>query len=174
MPQLVRRTRARVLELAEDAARESAPDRRDHLLHDVRKAAKRARYAGEAVAPAPSSTPSTTPSASPTPSSTGSVATESGKTLEQLRADAERIFVPVEQLAGALAEARLVRQEDRRQPVDRFGLARHLAIGIEISVEVAAGLDAVEDLDAADLDHAVAAGRIETGGFGIEYDFPHA
>lgn len=57
---------------------------------------------GEAVAPAPSSTPSTTPSASPTPSSTGSVATESGKTLEQLRADAER---KVGKDAWAAAEA---------------------------------------------------------------------
>ena len=60
------------------------------------------------------------------------------------------------------------------QAVDRLGLERHVALGIEISVEVAAGLDAVEDLDAADLDHAVAAGRVEPGGFRIEDDFPHA
>ena len=59
------------------------------------------------------------------------------------------------------------------QPVDRFGLARHRPLGIEISVEVAAGLDPVEDLDAADLDHAVAAGRVEPGGLGIEDDFAH-
>ena len=56
----------------------------------------------------------------------------------------------------------------------RFGLERHVAVGIEISVEVAAGLDPVEHLDAADLDHPVAAGRIEPGGFGVEDDFPHA
>ena len=60
------------------------------------------------------------------------------------------------------------------QAVDRLGLERHVALGIEISVEVAAGLDPVEHLDAADLDHAVAAGRIEARGFGVEDDFPHA
>ena len=59
-------------------------------------------------------------------------------------------------------------------PCTIFGFERHVALGIEISVEVAAGLDPVEDLDAADLDHAVAAGRVEAGGFGIEDDFPHA
>ena len=69
---------------------------------------------------------------------------------------------------------RLVRQEDVGEAVHRFGLERHVAFGIEISVEVAAGLDAIEDLDAADLDHAVAAGRVEASGFGIEDDLPHA
>jgi hypothetical protein len=57
--------------------------------------------------------------------------------------------------------------------VDQLGLGRHRAVGIEVSVEMAAGLDAVEHLDATDLDHAVAAGRIEPRGFGIEDDFPH-
>ena len=87
--------------------------------------------------------------------------------------DERRILDEVEQLLGLLREARLVRQEDRCEAVDRFGLARHVALGIEISVEVPAGLDAVEHLDAADLDHAVAAGRVEPGGFGVENDFPH-
>lgn len=52
LPLLVKRTRERVLALADEAADESSPSRRDELLHDVRKAAKRARYAGESVAPA--------------------------------------------------------------------------------------------------------------------------
>ena len=38
---------------------------------------------------------------------------------------------------------------------------------------MAAGLDPVEHLDAADLDHPVAARRVEPGGFGVENDFPH-
>jgi hypothetical protein len=41
-------------------------------------------------------------------------------------------------------------------------------------VEVAAGFDPVENLDATDLDHPIAAGRIQTRGFGIEHDFPHS
>ena len=61
-----------------------------------------------------------------------------------------------------------------REPVHCLGLEGHVALGIEISMEVAAGLDAVEDLDAADLDHAVAAQRVEARGFRIEDDFPHA
>ena len=87
--------------------------------------------------------------------------------------DQRRIVDKVEQLLGLVGKSRLVGQEDRAQTVNRLGLARHRPLGIEISVEVAASLDAVEDLDAADLDHAVAAGRVEPGGFGIEDDFPH-
>ena len=41
-------------------------------------------------------------------------------------------------------------------------------------MEGAAGLDPVEHLDAADLDHAVAAGRAQAGGLGVEDDFAHA
>jgi hypothetical protein len=36
-----------------------------------------------------------------------------------------------------------------------------------------AGLHAIVNLDTADLDHAVAARRIEAGCFRIEDDFPH-
>ena len=46
------------------------------------------------------------------------------------------------------------------RPCTALGLERHVAVGIEISVEVAAGFDPVEHLDAADLDHPVAADRI--------------
>ena len=75
--------------------------------------------------------------------------------------------------SALLGKARLVRQEQVGQAVDRLGLERHVAFGIEIGVEVAAGLDPVEDLDAADLDHPVAAGRIEPRRFSVEDDFPH-
>ncbi len=41
-------------------------------------------------------------------------------------------------------------------------------------MEVAARLDPIEHLDAADLDHAIAAGWIQSRGFGVEDDFPHS
>jgi CHAD domain-containing protein len=49
LPRLVARARRRVLRLAE-AADHTAGSDDDLALHEVRKAAKRARYAGEAVA----------------------------------------------------------------------------------------------------------------------------
>ena len=52
LPRLVKRTHRRVVSIAEEAAAESTPAHHEELLHDVRKAAKRARYAGESVAPA--------------------------------------------------------------------------------------------------------------------------
>ena len=88
--------------------------------------------------------------------------------------DERRILDEVEQLVDRLGKARLVRQEDARQAVHLLRFERHVALGIEVGVEMAAGFDAVDDLDAADLDHPVAAGRIEPGGFGVENDFPHA
>ena len=44
--------------------------------------------------------------------------------------------------------------------------------GIDVDVEGAAGREAVDQLDAADLDDAVLA-RIEAGGFGVEDDLAH-
>ena len=55
----------------------------------------------------------------------------------------------------------------------RFGVARHLALGIEIGMEMPAGFDTVEHLHTADLDHAVTFGDLNSGGFGIENDFTH-
>jgi CHAD domain-containing protein len=51
LPHLVARARRRVLDSAAAVERSTSPDQRDLALHEVRKAAKRARYAGEAVAP---------------------------------------------------------------------------------------------------------------------------
>ncbi|MGB7983454.1 MAG: CHAD domain-containing protein [Candidatus Nanopelagicales bacterium] len=48
---LVARTWKRVKRLHRAAAAEPDPARRDPLLHEIRKAAKRARYAGEALVP---------------------------------------------------------------------------------------------------------------------------
>ena len=79
----------------------------------------------------------------------------------------------IEQFPDLFAEPRLVGKEDGGEAVHRLGLERHVAIGIEIGVEMPAGFDAIEYLNAADLDHAVAAGGIEPCRFGIEDDFPH-
>ena len=88
--------------------------------------------------------------------------------------DERRILDELEQLGGLLGETRLVREKDRRQAVNRLRFVRHLALGIEICVEMPPGLDPVEDLDTTDLDHAVARGRVQSRGLGIEDDFPHA
>ena len=49
LPRLVARSYARVRRLVEDAAARPADAEREELLHDARKAAKAARYAGESV-----------------------------------------------------------------------------------------------------------------------------
>ena len=87
--------------------------------------------------------------------------------------DERGILDEVEQFVDPLEEPRLVRQEQVAEPVHFLRLEGHVALGIEVSVEVTPGLDAVKNLDAADLDHAVAAERIEAGGFSVEDDFPH-
>src|SRR4051794_5696209 len=98
---------------------------------------------------------------------------EEAEVEARIMRDQRRILDEVEQLLGLVREARLVGEENGGEAVDRFRLARHRSLGVEVSVEMAAGLDPVEHFDAADLDHPVAAGRIETGGLGIEDDFPH-
>src|SRR5690242_7106510 len=88
--------------------------------------------------------------------------------------DERRVFEKIEQLFGPVGKERLVSQEGARQSMHRLGLERHIALGVKISVKVTAGLDAVDDLDATNLDDAIAAARVETRGFGVEDDFTHA
>ena len=80
----------------------------------------------------------------------------------------------LQELVGDLGEQRLVLEERRREPVHGLGFGRHVALGIDEAVELAARRDAVDELDAADLDQPVAAFGIEAGGLGIENDFAHA
>ena len=87
--------------------------------------------------------------------------------------DQRRVGDELKQLFRPFRETRFVRQEDGAQAVNRFGFAWHRPFGIEVSVEVAAGLDPVEHFDTADLDHPVAAGGVEAGGLGIENNLPH-
>src|ERR1051325_7296916 len=58
--------------------------------------------------------------------------------------------------------------------MDRFRLGRYLALGVEVPVEGRAGRNAVEQLDAADLDQAMPLCGVKAGGFGVEDDFAHA
>src|SRR4051812_32836376 len=84
-----------------------------------------------------------------------------------------RILDKVEELVHALPEARLVRQEEVGEPMHFLRFERHVAFGVEVAVEVPPGLDAVEHLDAADLDDPVAAHRVQSRRLGIENDFAH-
>src|SRR5437762_1206070 len=54
---------------------------------------------------------------------------------------------------------------------ERFG--RHVAFRIEVAVKGLAAREPIEELDAPDLDHAMAARRVEPGGLGIEHDLAH-
>ena len=75
-----------------------------------------------------------------------------------------------EELVGDFGEQRLVAQELAREAVhgDRFRM--DVALGVDVAVELAAGGDAVDDLDAADLDQPVTAQRIEARRLGVEND----
>ena len=72
-----------------------------------------------------------------------------------------------------LGEERLVLEEVGRQAVHRERLGRHVALRIEIAVEVWPVGNAVEQLDAADLDQPMPLVGIEAGGLGIEHDLAH-
>ena len=87
--------------------------------------------------------------------------------------DERRIADELEQFLDLVGEARLVGQEDIGKAVNRFRLARHRPIGIEIAMEVAPGLDPAHHFDAADLDHAVAARGGQSRGLRVENDFAH-
>src|SRR5262245_31668467 len=48
-----------------------------------------------------------------------------------------------------------------------------VALGVEIAMKLATGRNAVDDLDATDLDEAVAAHGVEARRLGVENDFAH-
>src|SRR5690348_17507884 len=76
----------------------------------------------------------------------------------------------VEEFRRDLAELGLVLEEF---PGDAVHLQRPVfatALGVDVAVKVVLGDAAVEDFDAAELDHAVAKARIQAGGFGVEHD----
>ena len=68
-------------------------------------------------------------------------------------------------------EARFIGEKRAGDPVHAFGFRRYLAFGIEIGLVCAPGGEMIDQLDTANFDDAVAVGRIEPGGLGIENDF---
>ncbi len=87
--------------------------------------------------------------------------------------DQRRIAQKGDQVVRHLGEKELVLEEVIAEAVHRERLRRHAALRIEISVERLAGGDAVDQLDAADLDQPMAVQRIETRGLGIEHNLAH-
>ncbi len=64
-------------------------------------------------------------------------------------------------------------QELVGQAVDRARFLGHVALGIEVLAELPAARQAVQQLDATDLDDAVAGARVQAGSLGIEDDLTH-
>ncbi len=80
----------------------------------------------------------------------------------------------LQELVGDVGKQRLILQKCPGQPVHRDHLLGHVALRVDEAVELAPRRDAVQQLDAADLEQAVAALRVEPGRFGVEDDFAHA
>jgi hypothetical protein len=70
-----------------------------------------------------------------------------------------------------VGEIRVILEEAAGQPVDRKSFRRHLALGIDVVVEMPARRHMVNEFDCADFDDAMAVGWIKPGGLGIEDDF---
>jgi len=87
--------------------------------------------------------------------------------------DQRRVADEFDQLIDLVREQRLVLEEVEAEPVHLERRVRHIAFGIEVAVEGAAGWKAIDQLDAADLDQAVARVGVEPRGLGVEYDLAH-
>ena len=76
-----------------------------------------------------------------------------------------------EHVVGELGEARLVEQELGGEPVHLEGLVGNIALGVQMAMPNPPRRDAIDQLDAADLDDAMAVERVEPRRFRIEHDF---
>ena len=79
----------------------------------------------------------------------------------------------VEEAVHHGGEERMLGQEFLAQAVNAEGFFRHVALGVDVDVIVPPGRDVIDQFDARDLDHAIAALGVEAGGFRIENDFAH-
>src|SRR5205814_2957224 len=75
-----------------------------------------------------------------------------------------------EELVGDVLEQRFVLEELGREAVHVDRVAVNVALGIEVAVELEAGGDAVDDLDAAELDQPVAFVGVEPRRLGVDDD----
>ena len=78
-----------------------------------------------------------------------------------------------EKFLDDLREFGLSGQELRRQSVDRLCLRRHVALGVEVFLELPPARQAMQQLHAPDFDDPVTGVRVEAGGLGIEDDLTH-
>jgi len=78
-----------------------------------------------------------------------------------------------EELVGNFGKQRLVFQKVGGETVNLERRRRHLALGIDVTMEALAGGNLVVELDAADLDQPVALIGIESRRLGVQHDFPH-
>ncbi len=84
-----------------------------------------------------------------------------------------RVTQKGQQIVGDFMEARLVPQHLQRDAMHPESLFRNVALGVDVMMEDLASGDAVEQLDAADLDQPVPLIRVKAGRFGIEHDLAH-
>jgi len=84
-----------------------------------------------------------------------------------------RIADKLQELFHDLGKARLVGEELTGQSMDSGRIGRHIPLGIEIDLVVAAGGNVVAELQAGDFHHPVSVAGIQAGGFGIEDDLSH-
>ncbi len=80
----------------------------------------------------------------------------------------------IEKLDNDLVESGFVLQELVGQAMHCQRTGLHLALRIDIAMETLSGQLAIEQLDTADLDDAIAKPEIEARGFRIEDDLSHA
>ena len=84
-----------------------------------------------------------------------------------------RIADELQKVFHDMRKERLVGEELVGQAVHSLCFDGHEAFGIEVGLEASARRQMVDQLDTANLHNAVARGRIEAGGFGVENDFTH-
>jgi hypothetical protein len=87
--------------------------------------------------------------------------------------DQPRIADEFEEFADDLGEDRLVLEKTVGDTVNVDCRDTDLALRVDVFLPDAAGRQMVQQLDAGDVDDAVAAARIEAGGFGVEHDLAH-
>jgi hypothetical protein len=88
--------------------------------------------------------------------------------------DDERVLADkCRQLVGNRREGRMTAEELGRQPVDGQGVRRHVALGIDVAVEIPPARHVVDEFDARDLDDAMPGLRVEARRFGVDHYLAH-
>ena len=88
--------------------------------------------------------------------------------------DQRRIADEIHEVGGDIGEHRMTGEEVLAQSMDPFGLGGHVPFRVDVLMIDLAGRHMIQKLHATDFDDPVTRRRIETRGFRIENDFPHA